>query len=332
MNLFENKKIQFPTEKKFIKDLRVGERIDCYFKVSSADKRSKKDGGAFLTLQLMDKTGKIPAKVWDNVDRYFKMIREGDVYKINGYVNEYMSQKEIKVDGMRTLSPADKDYNEEDYIEEAGFDTKELFAGMIDTIKSNLDNKYLLQLVDLFEKEYGEKFKTHYGAQKIHHAYLGGLLRHTHSMMQLAVFCASHYPHLDKELLLAGVLFHDIGKMFEFNVTPAVAATFEGGLLGHLVIGNNLFLQLKNKVPDFPEELSLKIQHLIISHHGEKEFGSPEVPKIPEAFVLNILDLLDSRLAIVEETVGSTETKSLFTDYVHVLGRRLHVPPKQDKK
>jgi 3'-5' exoribonuclease len=313
--------------KRFIKDLQVGEKADGYYRVSNVAKRSKKDGSAFLTLQLMDKTGKIPAKIWDNADHYFKLIREGDVYKINGYVNEYMNQKEVKVDGMRAVSSADADFDREDLVEAAGFDTNELFAGMIKTIKAHVTNPCLLQLVDLFTGEYGERFKNHYGAQKVHHAYLGGLLKHTCSMIELAVFCAGHYAHLDKELLLTGVLFHDTGKMFEFNVVPVVDSTMEGGLLGHLVISNNLFLELKNKIPGFPEELSCKIQHLIVSHHGEKEFGSPEVPKIPEAFVLNILDLLDSRLSIVAETVKSSGTKGLFSDYVNVLGRRLYVPP-----
>ena len=331
MSLFENKKIEFPGGKKFIKDFQVGEKIDGYFKVFRAEKKSKKDGSAFLTLGLMDKTGKMPAKVWNNAEHYFKLIREGEIYKISGYVNEYMSQKEIKVDGLRALSSADGDINRGDFEEKAAFDTEALFDRMMETVKSNLENPYLAQLAGLFAEEYGEKFKNHYGAQMVHHAYVGGLLHHTYSMVRLALFCAGHYSHLvDKELLITGVLFHDIGKMFEFNVSPAVAATMEGGLLGHLVIGNTVFLELKNKIPDFPEDLSCKIQHLIISHHGEKEFGSPEVPKIPEAFVLNILDLLDSKLNIVETAVKKSETAGLFSDYIKVLGRRLYTPPKQE--
>ncbi|UCH95409.1 MAG: HD domain-containing protein [Candidatus Aminicenantes bacterium] len=314
-------------EKKYIKDLQVGEKVDGYFKVFGISKRARKDGSPFLSLEVMDKTGKMPAKIWDNAERYFNILREGEIYKINGYVNEYMNQKEVKVDGLRAISPSDKDVDKNDFVEEAAFDTGKLFREMIDTLKSNISSSYLLQLVDLFSREYEEKFKSHYGAQKVHHAYIGGLLQHTRSMMRLAIFCADHYS-LDKELLLMGVLFHDVGKMFEFSVAPTVETTFEGGLLGHLIIGNNMFLELKNKIPGFPEELSVKVQHLIISHHGEKEFGSPEVPKIPEAFVLHILDLLDSKLKIFEETVSSSETKGLFSDYVKVLGRRLYVPPK----
>jgi 3'-5' exoribonuclease len=332
MSLFDNKPLEpsasgLPQQKKFIKDLRVGEKVDDYFKVSGVNKRAKKDGNPFLTLELTDKTGKLPAKVWDNAAHYFSMLQEGEIYRINGYVNEYMSQKEIKVDLIKSPSPSGTDFNREDFIEEAGFDTEKLFAAMIKTLKSNLASPYLLQLTDLFAREYGERFKIHYGAQKVHHAYLGGLLQHTDSMMRLALFCADHYA-LDKELLLMGVLFHDLGKMFEFSITPTVDSTFAGGLLGHLVIGNTKFLELKNRISGFPEELSDKIQHLIISHHGEKEFGSPEVPKLAEAFVLNIIDLLDSRLKIIEETVAGSESKGLFTDYVKVLGRRLYLPPK----
>ena len=314
-------------EKQYIEDLQVGKPVDSYFKVLSVSKKAKKDGSPFLALEVMDKTGKIPAKVWDNADHYFNILKQGDIYKINGYVNEYMSQKEIKIDTLRSLAPKDKNVDKDDFVEKAAFDTGKTFDEMIITLKSHLGDPYLLKLADLFAHEYGNQFKEHYGAQKVHHAYIGGLLQHTRSMMQMAIFSADHYS-LDKELLLIGVLFHDIGKMFEFSVSPTVDTTLAGGLLGHLIIGNNIFLQLKEKIPGFPEELSLKVQHLIISHHGEKEFGSPEVPKIPEAYVLHILDLLDSKLKIFAEAVTSPETKGLFTEYVKVLGRRLYVPPK----
>jgi 3'-5' exoribonuclease len=333
MSLFESKKSDFSgqEQEKLIKDLQVGEKVRGYFKVLSVAKKTKRDGGAFLSLEIMDKTGRIPAKIWDNAGHYFTLIQEGAIYKINGYVNEYMNQKEIKVDGLRAISPSDTDFDEKNFVEKSAFDTGKVFQDMMEILKSNMSSPYLLKLIDLFSQEYGEKFKTHYGAQKVHHAYMGGLLEHTHSMLKLAVFCADHYS-LDKELLLTGVVFHDIGKLFEFSIEPTTSTTFEGGLLGHITIGCARFLELKDKIPGFPEELSCKIQHLIISHHGEKEFGSPEVPKIPEAFVLHLLDMLDSRIKIIEETLANTEVKGLFTDYIQVLGRRLYVPPKKENQ
>jgi 3'-5' exoribonuclease len=331
MNQAENKKLLFPVRKIWIKDLGVGDKTDTYYKILSVDKKTKKDGNPYLSLMLMDKTGKIPAKIWNNAETHYKAIREGHIYRVNGSVNEFMNQKEIRVESLRAAADTDSDCNPEDFAEQAAFDTEKLFADLIGLMKSNLDSPHLLKLVDLFAEEYGEPFKAHYGAQKIHHAYLGGLLEHTLSMMKVAIYCAHHY-HLDKELLIMGVLFHDLGKMYEFNISPTVETTMEGGLLGHLVIGIDKFQQLSAKVAGFPEEMSCKIQHLIVSHHGEKEFGSPEVPKIPEAFVLHVIDLLDSKMKIFEEAIRNSETKGIFSDYVKVLGRRLYVPPGEGNK
>jgi len=328
MNPIENKKLKFAQDKKYIKDLQLGENAEGYYQVLNISKKTKRDGSAFLAIELKDKTGRIPAKIWDNAEHYFKILKEGDIYKIAGYVNEYMNVKEIKVDSLRTISNMDTDFDRSDFQEKAGFDTTQLFDDMMKTLRENISNPMLIRIVDLFEENFSDRFKTHYGAQKIHHAYMGGLLQHTYSIIRSAIFCAEHYPGLNKELLLIGALFHDVGKLFEFNIAPTVDVTIEGGLLGHLVIGNSKFMEIKNKIPGFPDDLSCKIQHLIISHHGEKEFGSPEVPKIPEAFVLNLLDLLDSKLKIVEESVTGVETKGLFSDYIQPLGRRLYVPPR----
>lgn len=328
MNLFENRKLQFPTAKKYINGLQINENIDGFFKILGVQKKNKKDGSAFLTLELMDKTGKIPAKAWNNAELYFKQINEGKIYRINGTVTQYQELKEIKIDSLRPANENEFDPN--DFEEIPHFDTHGLFKQMMTLIKTHVTNPYLIQLSNLFATRYGEKFEKHYGAQKIHHAYLGGLMEHTFSIMKLAVTCADHY-RLDKELLVISALFHDIGKMFEFTISPAVDTTLEGGLLGHIMIGNNIFLDLKNQIPNFPPDLACQIQHLIISHHGEKEFGSPEVPKTAEAFVLHILDLLDSRVKIVEETVNNFESKGIFTDYNNILSRRLYISPNLKK-
>ncbi len=315
---------------RYIKDLKVGTKVDWYYKLLSVSKKTKRDGGLYLALELMDRTGKVPAKVWDDAETCSRMLQGGKVYKISGYVNEFMNQKEIKVDSIRPVSAEDKGFVEADFVEKADFNIDALFDQMIETLKSHIQNPPLLRLIDLFAEEYKEKFKLHYGAQKVHHAYLGGLLKHTHSMVNFAVLTAQHY-NLDKELLLTGVLFHDVGKIFEFTISPSIELTREGGLVGHIFISNRIFLELKDQVEGFPEDLSLKIQHLIISHHGEKEFGSPEVPKTPEAFALHIIDLLDSKLSIMSEALQASETKGLFTDYLHPLGRRLYIDNDDEK-
>ena len=326
MELFPNQ------EKKYIKDLLVGDRVDSHFKIVSASKRSKRDGGFFLTLELMDKTGQIAAKLWEQADRFFRMIKEGDVYKINGYVNEYQGKKEIKVDGINPLSTEESEVNPEEFSLQATFDTQSEFSGLMALIRENLTTPPLQQLLDLFEKKYGQQFSSHYGAQRIHHAYPGGLLKHTAAVTRAVFFMADEYS-LNKEILAIGALFHDIGKLEEFTTDPVIGPTSQGGLVGHIVIGHQMFQDLKRQIVDFPLELALQIEYMIVSHHGEKEFGSPELPKTREAVALYIADLLDSRLAIFDETIKNSETKGAFTDYLRILERRLYIPEteRQDK-
>jgi 3'-5' exoribonuclease len=322
MNLFKN------LEKKWINDLKVGEQVDEYFKITGLVKKTKRDGAPYLALELMDKTGKMQAKIWDNVESYLQLIREGEIYRVSGSINEFMGQKEVKVDKLSNVPANTPKMNPRDYTEEAPFDTDKTFDQLMSLVNAQVHNPHLLRLAELFSAKYRERFKQHYGAQKIHHAYVGGLLAHTYSIAQLAVQVADHY-RLDKELLIMGTLFHDIGKLFEYTSSPAVSPTLEGGLIGHLVLGNNIFLELKSQIPDFPEKLGIMLQHLILSHHGEKEFGSPEVPKTPEAYALHVIDQLDSKMRIFEETRQNADGKQLFSDYLHVLSRRIYLPQEE---
>lgn len=321
MNLFDSQK------PRYIKDLTVGTPVGWYYKLVDVSRKVKKDGGPYLALEFLDKTGRISAKVWDNADAVSKILKEGKVFRVTGQVNEWNGHKEIKVDSIREASPQDKDFSEADFIEQAAFDTEKLFDQVVELLDTHIQDSFLRQLVELFSRQYRETFQKHYGAQKLHHAYMGGLLQHTASMLRFAVVAADHYA-LDKDLLLIGVLFHDVGKIQEFTISPTLELTMEGGLIGHIMISQRIFLELKNKIDHFPEELSLKIQHLIVSHHGEKEFGSPEVPKTLEAYTLHVIDLLDSRLSIMTDAIKQAEGKNLFTDYIHSLSRRLFIDGK----
>jgi 3'-5' exoribonuclease len=288
MSLFEK-----PLAKtRFIDSLQSGENVNYYYRVQELVKKKTKNGDDFLDLTVMDKTGRMPAKIWNNVDEYYKLIKAGEIYKISGEIKDYKGKKQITVNHLRVI------------------------------LAANLTNPHLLQLVEFFKEEYGSSLQQAYGAQKIHHAFAGGLLQHTYSVLEMALALAPHYS-LDKELLLIGALFHDIGKTAEFKTQPALETTLEGGLLGHVVISLTIFLDLKNRIAGFPHALSTRIQHLILSHHGEKEFGAPEVPKTPEAYLLHLLDLLDSRMNIFAEQLKSGDNQKLFSEFNSALGTRI---------
>ncbi|MEN8154114.1 MAG: HD domain-containing protein [Acidobacteriota bacterium] len=311
------------TDRKFIKDLIVGEQVESYFRIISFTKRLKRDGNPFLTLTFMDKTGQIGGKIWESIEQIMNILEEGKIFRINGSINEYQGTKEIKVDSIGLATPDGDLIKESDFIEEAPFDTEKMFSDMIVFMRSRISSEYILQLIESFKSKYKEKFCSHYGAQKIHHAYTGGLLRHTFSVIKVADLLADFYE-LDKDILLTGAFFHDIGKMEEFTVFPSISLTEEGGLEGHIVIGLRIFSKLTSEIKGFPESEAKKIRHAIISHHGEKDFGSPEVPKTREAFVLHIVDLLDSKLDIINNAIKNSEKRSDFTDYIPLLGRRLY--------
>jgi 3'-5' exoribonuclease len=318
MNLFEKPLLKTH----FIDSLQSGENVNWYYRVQEIVKKKTKNGDDFLDLTVMDKSGRMPAKIWNNVGEYYKLIQAGEIYKISGDIKDYKGKKQITVNHLRVIAASDKDFNPADYNEIPPFDTAALLKQMFSLLAANLTNPHLLQLVEFFKVEYGPILQQAYGAQKIHHAYSGGLLQHTYSVLEMALALAPHYG-LDKELLLIGALFHDIGKTAEFKTQPSLETTLEGGLLGHVVISLTIFLDLKNRIADFPAALSTNIQHLILSHHGEKEYGAPEVPKTPEAYLLHLLDLLDSRMNIFSEQLKSGDGQKLFSEFNQALGTRI---------
>jgi len=324
MTLFQQVKAQWAA------DLKAGQGVESLFRVVEMNRRRKKDGSAFLTLTLMDRTGRLDAKVWDQVEKVAEMVRPGGIHSISGTVREYRGHLEVHVRQIRHI-PADSDLDEADFTETADFDVSARFTAMIAFVRERLERPELHALLEAFATVHGDAFSRHYGAQKIHHAHVGGLLAHTDSMVRLAAIVAEHYG-LDKDVLLMGALLHDLGKLREFTTEPALQATLEGGLLGHIVISLEMFDDLCRQAPDIPGELRMHLRHLIISHHGEKEFGSPEVPKTREAMALHAIDLLDSKLAIfLEASLQATSTEG-FTDYIPPIARRVLIqdPPEKN--
>jgi 3'-5' exoribonuclease len=305
-----------------IADLQAGENVSWFYRVQEAVKKKTKNNDDFLDLILMDKSGRLPAKVWNKVEETYKLIRAGEIYRISGEVREYRGRLQFTVSHVRAVAAGDPGFDPGAFDEAPTFDSAALLAEAFAMLNDNIRDPHLRRLSEMFQQEYGPVFAQAYGAQKIHHAFPGGLLQHTHALLKLVLAVAPHYG-LDTELLLIGALFHDIGKTAEFKTQPALETTLAGGLLGHLVISLTIFLDMKQRIPDFPEPLSVRIQHLIVSHHGEKEFGSPEVPRTREAYLLHILDLLDSRMSIFSEQLKVGDAQKLFSDFNQALGTRI---------
>jgi len=318
-----NQELPLFPEPKWVDQLKPGEKIDWYYRILELSKKKKKDGNDFLTLTLMDKTGRIAGKIWENAAHVEKTIQTGTIYRISGEVTEYNQKCELRINRILPLTGKESGFSEEDFTESAPFDVTEMLTLARQITYDRIQTPFLRELLDRYFTRFSTPLLTHYGAMRIHHAYPGGLLEHTTTLLKLAVSIADHYA-LNTELLLIGVLFHDIGKLYEFQIQPALDITLPGGLLGHVMISYSLFLELIRDIPQFPEEWAMRIQHLIISHHGEKEFGSPEVPKMPEAYALHIIDLLDSRMNIFSEVRdGAAGSKALFSDYQSALGTRI---------
>ena len=318
MNLFDKSQ----GGPRLIDSLQIGENVSWFYRVQEVAKKKTKNGDDFLDLVLMDKSGRLPAKIWSKVEEYHQLLRPGEVYKFSGEVRGYRGKMQLTVNHLRAVAAGDPGFAAADFSETPQFDCAALLDETASLLRDNISDPFLRRLSDRFQEEYGPVFAQAYGAQKIHHAYAGGLLQHTHALLKMVLAIAPLYG-LDKELLLIGALFHDIGKTAEFKTQPALETTLAGGLLGHLVISLTIFLDMKRSIPDFPEPLSVRIQHLIVSHHGEKEFGSPEVPKTPEAYLLHLLDLLDSRMNIFSEQLKAGEANKLFSDFNQALGTRI---------
>jgi 3'-5' exoribonuclease len=318
MNLFD----RAPSGRVPLSQLKPGDSLDGYYRVAEVTRRKTATGNDFLILELMDASGRLSAKVWNGVDEYAKLLQAGRPYRFRGDVVEYKGRRDVKVQHIRAVTASDSDFDESALNEPSRVDAAALLGRMAGLLDQHIHEPHLKRLAELFLAERGPEFSRHFGAQKIHHAYGGGLLEHTASVLQLAVTVADQYE-LDKEVLLIGALFHDIGKLEEFRIDPVPDLTKAGGLLGHIVIGHARFIEFRNRIDGFPEELSLRIQHLLVSHHGEKEFGSPEVPRTPEAMALHVLDLLDSRLNIFREARRTAEPGRIFSDYQGALGTRI---------
>ena len=290
-------------KQQYIAGLKEGQVVASPFLVRQKEIRtSPRTGKSWLELDLADKTGSIAAKMWDNFSGIAETFERDDVVQIRGRVKVYNGQREVTLE--QIVPAAERDYDLADFLPHTKHDVGKLYQELQESVGS-FKNPWLKRLMTSVTDDpaMAAKLKRAPAAMTMHHAYLGGLLEHVVSLLGLARTVAAHYPELDLDLLLAGVVLHDIGKIEELRYERGIDYSTEGRLLGHIAIGARIVAEKIRAIPDFPAPLAVAIQHLILSHHGTHEFGSPTLPQMREAVALNFLDDFDSKMASMRATI-----------------------------
>jgi 3'-5' exoribonuclease len=320
-------------KKTFIEQLEEGQRIDDQFLVKSARLSETRAGKPYLVLTVMDKSGELGGPVWDNAERFQEICKPGEFIHVIGSVQSYREKLQLKVDDIAAVA--------RDHVELADFlpsthHDRSVMAAELQVLARSVANPYLKKLLNHFFKKDAiwQKFQESPAAKGIHHAYLGGLLEHSLSMAKVADMLSAHYEGVDRSLLIAGALLHDLGKVDElFMENGIIDYTNRGRLKGHLVIGSEMVGSVAAKIRDFPEELLERLQHLILSHHGRQEYGSPAVPMTVEAFLLNYIDELDSKMNVLEQLRRKMNSAEMnWSDYQRSLERYLYLNALQEEQ
>lgn len=291
----------------YICDLQDGQGVASLFLVREKEVRtSSRSGKSWLELDLVDRTGRISAKMWDNFAVIAVTFERDDVVHVRGRVKLYNGQKELMLE--QIIPAVERDYDLSDFLAHTKYDVEKLYADLrtaVVGVKNPWLKRLLTSVVD--DSEIAPKLKRAPAAMTMHHAFIGGLLEHIVSLIGLSRAVAEHYPELDADLLLSGIVLHDIGKIDELCYGRGIDYTTQGRLLGHITIGAAMVREKIRAIQNFPPSLAMLVEHLILSHHGSYEFGSPSLPQIREAVALHFLDDLDSKMGAVRATLDSTE-------------------------
>jgi 3'-5' exoribonuclease len=270
--------------------------ITSSFVVATKQAKPKKSGELYLALTLADRTGHIEAKMWDNVTEHIDCFAQDDVVKVRGLLNKFNGRFQLTVHKLRSMEESEVEFD--DYLPRTTKDIDALWRTLAGFVESFRD-PHLKALVMAFmaDPQIERAYKSAPAAKSLHHAFIGGLLDHVVSLFQLCELARQNYPGaIDRDLLLTGAFLHDIGKIHELAFSRSFTYTTRGQLLGHMVIELEMLQEKITQVPGFPGEYKTLLEHLIISHHGKYEFGSPKLPMFPEALMLHYLDDLDSKM------------------------------------
>lgn len=299
-----NVKIEWRKNMRFIKDLTEGERVNEVYLCRKKQTALTKAGKPYESLALQDKTGTLDAKIWEPGSMGIDDYDELNYVFVTGEITSFQGALQLNIKRLRVASEGE--YIAADYLPCSERDVDEMYQELMALVQS-IKAPYMRNLLFSFfeEQEFADKFKFHSAAKSVHHGFVGGLLEHTLGVAKNCDFYAQMYPMLDRDLLLAAAVLHDIGKMTELSPFPQNDYTDEGQLLGHIMIGAKQVEERIATIPDFPAVKARELIHCILAHHGELEYGSPKKPAIAEAVALSFADNLDAKMETMKEALGN---------------------------
>jgi len=307
-----------------------GTKIDQFFVLRSVELKTKRDGKAFISLSIGDASARVPANLWDDAENWYKLLKAGDIVKIIGKMGTYRENPQMAIDLIRKATPED-DVNPADFIAQAPIDIEAAFARLMALVESltHPDLKRLMKFV-FADEERVKGFKAAPGGKLWHHAYAGGLLEHTLNVASICMTMAGLYDMVDRDLLISGAILHDIGKLEEYDFAGGfIDFTDEGRLLGHITLGAQrirTFIETIELKEGFDSETKQLLIHLILSHQGKLEHGSPVLPAIPEAMILYYADEMDSKanaLRRIKERDAAPGRR--WSQFIQLLGRYIYL-------
>jgi 3'-5' exoribonuclease len=304
----------------FVSDLQADQSITTFFLVCEKEVRATREGKPYLRLELGDRTGSIEARMWEGFDA--DAFGRDDYVKVQARVENYRNKLQLSVDKIRRAE--DREIDPADYFPHTAHDVEQLYAKLLEFVAA-VKNPWLRRLLEdaIQDPEIVPHLKRAPAAKLMHHAYLGGLLEHMVSLCGLCRVVDAYYPETDADLLLTGAVLHDLGKLEELSYERSLSYTDEGQLLGHILIEYERITKMMDAITRFPAGLKTLVQHMLASHHGQYEFGSPKLPMFREALMLHYLDDLDSKLGAVRAAMDSPMGEGNWTAWSAALGRRI---------
>ncbi|MEA3544828.1 MAG: HD domain-containing protein [Thermodesulfobacteriota bacterium] len=305
----------------YVNQIKERERVESIFLVRDKITAMAKNGKPYMTLKIMDRTGEVEGRIWDNIDHFSSIFEKNDFILVNAKASVYMGKMQLIVQDLRKIEENLVDLG--DFLPVSQRSTAEM-RHELDTLLESLTNPHIGALLRSFfdDQEFFALYSKAPAAKAMHHVYLGGLLEHSLAVAALASDVAARYQQVNRDLLICGALLHDIGKVRELSYQRSFDYTDEGKLLGHIVIGVQMVEDRIRQLTDFPAELSLLIKHLLLSHHGQYDFGSPKRPKFLEAVILNFVDDLDSKINGVQTHIDKEpDREGNWTSYHRLYDR-----------